>query len=57
MTTTSSLPVTKHRSTVGRAVENRITRMLGLTAATTDFTVTRNVRVPTRDGVELAADL
>jgi putative CocE/NonD family hydrolase len=57
MTTTSSLPSTKGRSTVGRAVENGISRMLGLTAATTDFTVTRNVRIPTRDGVELAADL
>jgi|HubBroStandDraft_1064217.scaffolds.fasta_scaffold66820_2 putative CocE/NonD family hydrolase len=56
MTTTSSLPLAKHRSTVGRAVENSITRLLGL-AGTTDFTVTRHVRVPTRDGVELAADL
>ena len=56
MTTTSSLPQAKHRSTVGRAVENGITRLLGLTG-TTDFTVTRHVRVPTRDGVELAADL
>ena len=55
--TTTSLPLAKHRSTLGRAVENRITRMLGLTPATTDFTVTRNVRVPTRDGLELAADL
>lgn len=32
-------------------------RVLGLPAATTDFTVTRDVRVPMRDGVTLAADL
>jgi hypothetical protein len=57
MTTTSSLSAGKRRSTVGRAIEDRLTRKLGLAPATTDFTVTRNVRVATRDGLELAADL
>jgi hypothetical protein len=57
MTTTSSLSVGKRRSTVGRAIEDRLTPKLGHAPATTDFTVTRNVRVATRDGVELAADL
>jgi putative CocE/NonD family hydrolase len=57
MTTTSSLSAGKRRSTVGRAIEDRLTRKLGLAPATTDFKVTRNVRVATRDGLELAADL
>ncbi len=57
MATTTSLPTASPRSRVGRATETLLTRLLGLGPPSSDFTVTRNVRVPTRDGIELAADL
>lgn len=57
MATTTSLAPAKTRSTIGRVTEGIVTRMLRLGPPTTDFTVTRSVRVPTRDGIELAADL
>ena len=57
MATTTSLPPAAPRSTVGRVTEGLVTRLLRLGPPTTDFTVTRAIRVPTRDGVELAADL
>jgi putative CocE/NonD family hydrolase len=38
-------------------LEDRAGRLAGLPPATTAFAVERNLRVPTRDGIELAADL
>jgi putative CocE/NonD family hydrolase len=47
----------RNRSAIGRAVEDSLSRLAGLPPATTDFTVTRRVSIPMRDGIELAADL
>jgi putative CocE/NonD family hydrolase len=44
------------RGVRGRLADGFAGRLLGLPPATTDYTVT-SVRIPTRDGVELAADL
>lgn len=57
MATTTTLPTTSGRSTIGRMTEGLLTRMLRMGPPTTDFTVTRAIGVPTRDGVELLADL
>ncbi len=45
------------RTAAGRATDALATRLLGLPPVTTDYTVSRGIRVPMRDGVELAADL
>jgi putative CocE/NonD family hydrolase len=47
----------RNRGAIARTVEDTLSRLAGLPPATTDFTVTRHVRIPMRDGVELAADL
>ncbi|SFL29503.1 CocE/NonD family hydrolase [Geodermatophilus ruber] len=44
------------RSRAARAVDRTLTRVLRLPKASGDYTVTRAVRVPMRDGVELLAD-
>ena len=49
-------PATPRRA-AARVAENLVGRVLRLPPATTDFTVTRRVRIPCRDGIELAADL
>jgi putative CocE/NonD family hydrolase len=41
----------------GRAVDRLAGRVFGLPPASTDYTVARGIRIPMRDGVELAADL
>ena len=50
-------PEATRPSAAGRALDRLATRVFGLPPATTGYTVVRGVRVPTRDGVELAADL
>ena len=55
MTATTSAP--KRPNPGGRVLDRLATRVFGLPPATTAFTVARGVRVPMRDGVELAADL
>ena len=40
-----------------RPTDGLATRLLGLPPVTTDYTVSRGIRVPMGDGVELAADL
>ena len=42
---------------MSRATDGLATRLLGLPPVTTDYTVSRDIRVPMGDGVELAADL
>jgi len=54
MTTTVS---PRRPSPGGRALDRLATRVFGLPAPSTDYTVARGLRVPARDGVELAADL
>ena len=54
MTATAS---SKPPSVAGRGLDRLATRMLGLPPSSTAYTITRGVRVPMRDGVELAADL
>ena len=41
----------------GQALDRVATRIFGLPPATTTYTVAQGIRVPMRDGVELAADL
>lgn len=41
----------------GRLTDRVASRLFGLPPATTGYTVSRRVRVPVRDGVDLAADL
>ena len=57
MTATTSTSAAKRPSPGGRVLDRLATRVFGLPPATTAFTVARGVRVPMRDGVELAADL
>ena len=58
MTTTplrsAALPSPRGRFT--RSVDRALSRALGLPPATTDYTVTRDIPIPMRDGVELLAD-
>ena len=49
-------PATRRRGPIDRLADRALSRMLGLPTASTDFTVTRDVRVPTRDGFYLLAD-
>ncbi len=41
----------------GRAVDRLASRIFGVPPATSAYTITRGVRIPMRDGVELTADL
>ena len=51
-------PVTpRPPSPAGRALDHAVGRILGLPRATTTYRVARGLRIPVRDGVELAADL
>jgi uncharacterized protein len=45
------------RGLLDRLVDDAARRLLKLPRGTNDFTVTRGLRIPTRDGVELVADL
>jgi putative CocE/NonD family hydrolase len=47
----------KRPSAGGRALDHLATRLFGLPPATTGYTVARGIGVPTRDGIQLAADL
>jgi uncharacterized protein len=55
-TTTSSMAATRPHP-AGRVLDRLVTRICDLPGATTGYTIARAVRVPVRDGVELAADL
>jgi putative CocE/NonD family hydrolase len=57
MSSTSNPPAAVPRGGLARLVETLVSRAGSLPPPTTDFTVTRNVRIPTRDGTRLAADL
>ncbi|HXN63031.1 MAG TPA: CocE/NonD family hydrolase [Acidimicrobiales bacterium] len=50
-------PTPESRRAGAKAMDALATRLSGLSPATTDYTVARHVRIPMRDGVELAADL
>ena len=50
-------PETARSSLLARLLDGLMTRMVRLPAPTTDYTVTRDLRIPTRDGVELLADM
>ena len=54
--TATSVPVADARSRQDRAVDAALRRLLKLPKPKTDFAVTRDLRIPTRDGVELLAD-
>ncbi|MQY29026.1 CocE/NonD family hydrolase [Nocardia aurantia] len=45
------------RGLLDRLVDDAGRRLLKLPQGTNDYTITRDLRIPTRDGVELAADL
>jgi putative CocE/NonD family hydrolase len=47
----------RSRSRLQRALDGAATRLLKLPAPVSDYTITRDLRIPTRDGVELLADL
>jgi uncharacterized protein len=57
MTATTSASVAKRPNPGGRVLDRLMTRVCDLPPATTGYTITRAVRIPVRDGVELAADL
>ena len=40
-----------------RLLDRLVTRLVRLPTPTTDYTITRDLRIPTRDGVELLADM
>ncbi|WP_019927064.1 CocE/NonD family hydrolase [Nocardia sp. BMG111209] len=45
------------RGLLDRLVDDAARRLLKLPTGTVDYTITRDLRIPTRDGLELAADL
>jgi len=47
----------KARSAGQRLLDRVATPLSGLPRATTDYTIARAIKIPTRDGIELAADL
>jgi uncharacterized protein len=47
----------KRRSVGERLLDRVATPLSGLPPATTDYTIARDIRIPTRDGIDLAADL
>jgi uncharacterized protein len=51
------MPPGRHPRAAGRALDRLAGRVFALPRATTGYTVARGIRVPVRDGVELAADL
>jgi putative CocE/NonD family hydrolase len=53
---TTPAPVHHRRSRRRRVLDAVLGAQFKLPAATTDYTVTRDLRIPTRDGVELLAD-
>jgi uncharacterized protein len=54
--TATSLRVAETRTRQRRAVDAALRRLLKLPKPKTDYAVTRDLRIPTRDGVELLAD-
>ena len=57
MTTTSERPSGSRIQIAARQSGDRaLTRLLGLRARTTEYTVNKGLRVPMRDGVDLVAD-
>jgi putative CocE/NonD family hydrolase len=56
-TTPATTPAAQPRSRVQRLLDGLITRWQKLPAPTNDYTVTRNIRIPMRDGLTLSADL
>ncbi len=56
MTTTAPGPPSPRRSRRGRVFDAAMNRLFGLPPVTSDYTVTRGVRIPMRDGVELFGD-
>ena len=56
MTTTPHPATARPRTRRGKTFDAALNRLSGLPRATSDYTVTRGVRVPMRDGVELLGD-
>lgn len=56
MTTTAPAAPPHPRTGPGRVVDRAVGRLLGLPPPTTGYTVTRDLRVPMRDGVQLLTD-
>lgn len=50
------MPNTRSAGVIGRALGAAHTRMFGLPPARNDYTITRDIRTPTRDGAQLLAD-
>jgi putative CocE/NonD family hydrolase len=50
------VPSPQSRSRRGRLTDRALSRLMGLSRATCDYSVTRGIRIPMRDGVELVAD-
>ena len=57
VTESPSRPETRRSSLLERLLDGFLTRLARLPAPTSDYTVTRDLRIPTRDGVELLADM
>jgi putative CocE/NonD family hydrolase len=53
---TAPIPSTAPRNWRRRAVDATLRRMLKLPGGDSDYTIARDLRIPTRDGVELLAD-
>ena len=52
----TSVPIAEGRTTRRRVLDASLRRLLKLPRPKTDYTVTRDLGIPTRDGVELLAD-
>lgn len=52
----TSMPIAEARTRQRRVVDAALRRLLKLPRPKTDYTVTRDLQIPTRDGVELLAD-
>jgi len=52
----TSLPIAEARTRRRRAVDAALRQLFKLPRPKTDYAVTRDLRIPTRDGVELLAD-
>ena len=53
----STAPTAMPRTWGQRVLDALVTRLERLPPPTTDYTVRRDLRIPTRDGIELLADL
>ena len=53
----STAPAATPRTLPQKLLDGLVTRTMRLPAPTTDYTMTRDLRIPTRDGVELLADM